>query len=226
MGPHGSRMIGPVWGRFALAATALLFAGGCASTNMTSFRDPAYRTQGFSKIIVYANTYDLGWRSSIEDAIVVGLTNAGVAAIGSMDIIPPTRHMAREQIDSALAVHDVDAFLLLTVGNTGQDRVYIPARNSTTSTSGTVTTYGGMVRYSESSSTSTAGGYEISKPWASATTNLFDARTGKMAWMATSFSGGDGYANLETVLYSYCNEVVSRLVSERVANVTLKNSPK
>ena len=191
---------------------------GCASTRMTSFKDPDYQKAEFKRILIVANTNDLEDRQKLETKMVEEFTNIGVFALESFRLFPPTRELTDEDKVNLLLKNDIDAFISISVGESGVDEVYVPQTSSTTKTKGEVNVYGNTARYKEKSTTTYQGGYTLNKPWAEFETKLYDVSNGKMAWIASSFTGGNAYANRNTVINSYCGKTVDQLLEDNLIN--------
>lgn len=194
----------------------LLFLFGCASTRMTSFKDPDYQNTEFKRILVVANTNDLEDRQKLEFKMVEAFSEAGVYALESYKLFPPTRELTDEEKVDLLLKNDIDAFISISVGESGVSEVYVPQTSSTTKTKGEVNVYGNTARYKEKSTTTYQGGYTLNKPWAEFETKLYDVSNGQMAWIASSFTGGNAYANRNTVINSYCGKTVDQLIEDRL----------
>jgi hypothetical protein len=63
---------------------------GCASTKLTSFKEPSFNNS-FQKIIIYANVSDLEERGTIENVIVSKLIENGFDSMPSLELFLPTR---------------------------------------------------------------------------------------------------------------------------------------
>jgi hypothetical protein len=191
---------------------------GCASTKMTSFKDPDYQKAEFKRILVVANTNDLEVRQTLESKMVEAFSDIGVFAMESFRLFPPTRELTDEEKVDLLLRNDIDAFISISVGESGVYEVYVPQTSSTTKTKGEVNVYGNTARYKEESTTTYQGGYTLNKPWAVFETKLYDVSNGKMAWIASSFTGGNAYANRNTVINSYCRKTVDQLLEDNLIN--------
>ena len=211
--------------QIALIAGVAAFSilSGCASTNITSFTDPDYRATHFSRILVVANVADLEWRNRIESRLVQELTKQGAFAIKGIELFPPTRDLDDEEKINRLLHNRIDSYITIDVGETGTQEVYIPQTSSTTKTTGSVNVTGSSATYREKSRTTTSGGYTVSKPWAKFTTKLFDVSSGVNAWVATAFTGGNAYANFNTVVNSFCDKIVQQLLRD---GLVVKVTPK
>ncbi len=189
---------------------------GCASTRMTSFRDPDYQKAEFKRILIVANTNDLEDRQKLESKMVDEFTDIGVFALESFRLFPPTRELTDENKIELLLKNNIDAFISISVGESGVSEVYVPQTSSTTKTKGNVNVYGNTATYNEKSTTTYQGGYTLNKPWAEFETKLYDVSNGQMAWIASSFTGGNAYANRNTVINSYCGKTVDQLLEDNL----------
>jgi hypothetical protein len=190
----------------------------CASTKMTSFKDPDYQNAKFKRILIVANTNDLQDRQKLESKMVEAFTENGVFALESYKLFPPTRELTDEEKVDLLLKNDIDAFISISVGESGVDEVYVPQTSSTKKTKGEVNVYGNTARYNEKSTTTYQGGYTLNKPWAKFETKLYDVSNGQMAWISSSFTKGNAYANRNTVINSYCGKTVDQLLDDKLIN--------
>ena len=188
----------------------------CASTKMTSFKDPDYQNAKFKRILIVANTNDLQDRQKLESKMVEAFTENGVFALESYKLFPPTRELTDEEKVDLLLKNDIDAFISISVGESGVDEVYVPQTSSTKKTKGEVNVYGNTARYNEKSTTTYQGGYTLNKPWAKFETKLYDVSNGQMAWISSSFTKGNAYANRNTIINSYCGKTVEKLLDDKL----------
>lgn len=202
--------------KYLLILILIIFIVGCASTKMTSFKDPDYQNTEFKRILVVANTNDLEDRQKLESKMVEDFSEVGVYALESYKLFPPTRELTDEEKVDLLLKNNIDSFISISVGESGVSDVYIPQTSSTTKTEGNVNVYGNTARYKEKSTTTYQGGYTVHKPWAQFETKLYDVSNGHMAWIATSFTRGNAYANRNTVINSYCGKTVDQLLDDKL----------
>ena len=198
----------------SLLIIILLF--GCASTRMTSFKDPDYQKADFKRILVVANTSDLEDRQRLENRMVESFTNVGVYAVESYKLFPPTRNLADDEKVKIILKNNIDSFISISVGESGVNEIYVPPTGSTTRTEGNVSVYGNTANYRQKSKTTYQGGYNLSKPWAEFETKFYDVSNGRMAWIASSFTGGNAYAKRNTVINSYCGKTVDQLLNDKL----------
>jgi hypothetical protein len=195
---------------------ALIGLAGCASTSMTSFTDPSYRATSFSRILVVANISDLQSRQRLESRLVEEFRSQGIFAMEGMNLFPPTRTLTDEQKIDLLVQNNIDSYIVVGVGETGTQQVYIPQTGSSTKTKGSVNVYGNTGTYQEKSTTTTYGGYTVSKPWVQFDAKFFDVSNGQNAWVASAFTGGNAYANFNTVVNSFSSKTVEQLIKDGI----------
>jgi hypothetical protein len=195
-----------------LAAILALGLFGCASTRMTSFVDPAYRGQKFTRLLVVADVPNLETRMTLEHRMVESFRDAGLEAIPASELFPPTREFTGEQMVAILKEHKVEAYISVTPIDAGVQTVSIPVYKQVTKT--TATFYGNTA--SSRSETYNVGGETFDKPWADFNARMLDAETGATIWMASSHTGGNAYATMRTVFGSFCDSVVDRLAEDRL----------
>ncbi len=189
---------------------------GCASTRMTSFKDPDYQNKEFKRILVVANTNDLEVRQKLESKMVEEFSKVGVHSLESYKLFPPTRELTNVEKVDLLLKNNIDSFISISVGESGANEVFIPQTSKTTKTEGDVNVYGNTAHYKEKATTTYQGGYTVHKPWAEFETKLYDVSNGRVAWIASSFTGGNAYANRNTVINSYCGKTVEKLVEDKL----------
>jgi len=198
--------------RISISLLLVFFLLSCASTRITSFKDPDYQQADFKRILVIANTSDLEKRKKLESKMVEEFNEIGVFALESYNLFPPTRELSDQDKIKLLNQNEIDSFISISVGESGINKVTVPVTSSTTKTEGNVSVYGNTANYEEKSTTTYQGGRTYSKPWADYETSLYDVSNGRMAWIASSHTSGNAYANFNTVINSYISKVVAKLV--------------
>lgn len=197
---------------FSVVAGVLLFLSGCASTSVTAYKDPNFASKTYESLAIYANTENLEWRQSLEQTMVAEINKRGGYAVPSMSLIPPTRdYEPGEAARILFRENNIGGLITIKVGDSGVQQQWIPQTGSTTTSSGTVSTYGNTGTYSGTSSTTYQGGYNVNKPWAKMSTELIDLESGKKVWVASSHTGGNAYASFNTIRKSYCKKIANEL---------------
>ncbi len=190
--------------RQLLFGLSLLTFFGCASTNMTSFTDPAFKGSTFHHLLVIARSNNLSTRLWLESNLVQEFTENRIPAKEGILLFPPTRTFTDEQMRDSLLLHRFDAYIVIDVGETGVESIYIPPTQAVTQTTHNTTN-----RWT--STTTIIGGGSIDKPWAKVRTTMIEASTNAVVWIADSFTGGNGLASFSTVIDSYCGKVLEQL---------------
>lgn len=184
----------------------ILFIGGCASTSMTSFRDPSFATKTFHKILVVAPFADMESKTKAEGAFVKRLAKYSAEGIPSIQVFMPTRTYTNEELLKLLSENMIDGVLLVTLTDAYTKQAYVPASSSTY---GQATLTGNTVNYS--AHTQQYGGYYISKPRVRYEMRLYDVLTGNTAWVATSLTRGNAFASFDTLIGSLADTAVDKL---------------
>lgn len=184
----------------------MAFIVGCASTSITSFRDPSFATKTFYRILVVSPSADLESRTKAESAFVERLAKHSVEGIPSISVFMPTRTYTNEELLKLLSENSIDGVLLVTLTDASTKQVYIPASSSTY---GQATLSGNTVNYS--ANTQQYGGYNISQPRLRYEMRLYDVLTGNTAWVATSLTRGGAAVKFDTLIGSLADTAVEKL---------------
>jgi hypothetical protein len=182
----------------------LISLAGCATTKLTSFKDPDYGQKEFKRILVIAATGDLEKKFNLETSMVEALTSAGIYAVEGHKLFPPTRDFTDEEKTDINLKNNIDAHLVINVKGLGDKEEYVPIWGANTVTDGAT------------SQTNYHGGYNTEKPWGEFETVLYDAANGKKAWIATSLTEGKELDNQSTVISSFCGKVVDKLFKDKL----------
>jgi hypothetical protein len=159
----------------AIASLAFLVAG-CASTTLQStWRDPAYTSGPFKRIYVIAlSTRDLTARRVLEDVMVGKLVAGGVEAVPAWQSLPNEGPVAESALTAAVTASRADAMLMVRLlGVDTQLTVWSPPIGPGPGWYGY---YSGWYAYPQVTQTQTAV----------AETTLFDVRSQRIVWSATS----------------------------------------
>lgn len=131
-----------------------------------------------------------------------------------MNLFPPTRDLTYQEKTDLLVQKNIDAYIIVEVGETGIEEVYIPKTGSSTKSEGTVSVHGNTATYRGESRTTEYGGYNVYKPWAEFSVKFFDVSNGQNVWVASAFTGGNAYATFNTVINSFCVKTVEQLIED------------
>lgn len=184
----------------------ILFIVSCASTSVTSFRDPAFATKTFQRMLIVAPFADLESREKAEGAFVEHLAKYSVEGIPSIRIFMPTRTYTNEELVKLLSENKIEGVLVITLTDAYKTQAYVPAFSSTY---GQASLTGNTVNYS--AYTQQYGGYYISKPKVRYELRLYDVLTGNTAWVATSLTRGNAFAHFDTLINSLADTTTEKL---------------
>ena len=204
-------------------ASIVVLCVGCASTQMTSFKDPDYEGSVFKRILVIVNTSDLEKQLYFETRMTKVFNGAGIFAKEGFKLFPPTRNMVATEKIELLKRDSIDAYISVYVGESGIEQIYIPPTGTSTKTEGSATVSGNQITYEEKSKTTVIGGYTISKPWAEFYAKLMDVSSGRTAWISSSFTGGSALSSFYTVINSFCDQILSQLVTDKLVKTVEQN---
>lgn len=105
--------------------TCLVVVSGCASTEVTGFKDPAFQNVTYHRVVVMARSGDLIHDQSAEERFVRCLSKRGVLAHPSADFFPPTREITQQEAIQRLSDEEVGALLLITLERWWKDTVFV-----------------------------------------------------------------------------------------------------
>ena len=194
-----------------LFALIIIYLSGCAWTTLNTIKNPDFFQVKFRKLLVVAPFSDIGLRKQTESAFIAQFNLSGINAISSIEIIPPVKNYDEQELLSILKQNNIDGVLVIALQDYWSSQTYIPKSSLSR---GSASLYGNSLYYRNY--TQEHGGYYISKPRVKFEIRLFDSRSGKVAWLATSFTRGNAFANYNTLANSLAQEVVKRLREENV----------
>jgi hypothetical protein len=181
---------------------------------MTSYKDPDFVGRRCTRIAVMVGCSDLRIRADLEQRLVDELLDAGVFAISSVNLFPPTRSVAESTIVSVLREKAIDSYLVVVAGAAGVKEIHFPILGTTSQTTGTVTIFGDVAFYQQQSNTQIVGGGTEQMSWKYYRALLVDSETARTMWVADSYTEGNEHAVFSTVDDSYCEEIARRLKSQ------------
>lgn len=187
------------------------YLSGCAGTTLNTIKNPNLSQEEFRKLLVVAPFSDIGLRKQTENAFIAQFNLSDVNAISSLELIPPVKDYNEQELLNILEQNNIDGVLVVGLQDYWTSQVYIPESSSS---KGSASLYGKSLYYQ--SYTQKYGGYYISKPRVRFEIRLFDSKSGQVAWLATSFTRGDAFADYNTLANSLAKEVVKKLREENV----------
>jgi hypothetical protein len=199
-----------------LCLTALVIAG-CAVTNLESFADPDVPNRSYRHVLIYAGSENLEFRKAMETSISERLAVKGIKSTRCIDMFPPTREFTPDEVVTKADSSGVDAYIFVEFGAQGTDIENQPIWGSTTRTHGTGTSTGSTFSYQGTSQTSYQGGGTYKRKWAEFRARFYDAKSGRMIWLASANSKGAGFWESDrTLIDSFSTEMIMKLYRDNV----------
>jgi hypothetical protein len=186
-------------------AGSLLLTVACASASISSIVAPESVGHTYHRVLVLAPFGDIGMRRFVEESFEAWSQDSGTKFLPAYRLLFPGRSYTAAEVAQVLRTNGIDATLLLEPESSGTSTTYIPPTYKVTCTqwmSGTGCT--------QAQSTS-SGGTQVSKPWATFSAKLFDANTGAVAWIATGSGGGSAFTDESNVYKAIANSTVRQL---------------
>ena len=169
------------------AACTVILLGGCVTTSLSSYTDPAFTGATFESIAVWANTSDLEWRQDLEKSMQERVvSNSGAKAVRVIDFAPPTREYDAAEIFQLMRGTGVEAVIVVAFTDTGVAQ-----------------TVGG----------NEYGVYTNETPWAEAAVDLYEVESGAKVWTGTAKTQGDEFTNWVDVRRSAGRKVIAELLA-------------
>ena len=200
-----------------IAILSVLLLAACAPTTRTtgaSFTDPAFTPGTVRSMVVQVKGSDLGERQTMENAIVAAVTQNGVSAGRSLDLLPPTRNIGETAARRAIMNSGTDAVLVITPKQKQMDEKYIPPSYSP-----------GHRRYSRHHSGFgdyyfepgfIQGGYYIREPVAAYDAALYSLPHYRALWTGQFTIRGSSGAEFTTLSGQFGTELVERMANDGV----------
>ncbi|RPI10720.1 MAG: hypothetical protein EHM71_02820 [Zetaproteobacteria bacterium] len=161
-----------------LAGVIVATLSACASTTLdTTWRDPTFAGQPFTKVLVVGSTDSAENRRIFEDTVVGELKARGVNAVASYTMIPNESDVKRERVIEAVRTAGADCVISTRVVGVETKREQVPVQSPFPGDMDLYRQYSPM-----EAGTTIRQDYQI----AHMESNLFDARTGKMVWWGRS----------------------------------------
>lgn len=194
-----------------LAISAIIIVS-CASTETTTFTDPAFRGKQFTKICVLADITDLKYKQKLEKELAKQLSGKGVTITTGSNLFPPTRDWSEEQMQEVLINEKIEGYLLIVWKDKQVQETYRPGQ-AVSETKGEVKKKDGKDVYTERTVTSQTAG-SVEKEFRSYFEGkLIDVRTKATAWIATSYShSGEWFgSDYDLIMESYAEDIAENL---------------
>lgn len=192
--------------RLILPIVLAVLLVGCASTKMTTYKDPEFSNVTYRSLVVSSNSQDLEHKGYMETRICQELSIYDVKCQRSIDVFPPTRKFTDEQWVQRFINSGADALVTIELTDSYSTQSYVPQSSTTT---GNIRAYGNTAHYNQT--TNTYGGYNVSKPVEKYKVTLIDGRNGQVAFVATSSTRGNAFADDEDLSNSLAVELAQQL---------------
>jgi hypothetical protein len=191
---------------FCLLTFVAMLVNACVSTQLTSvWKDPAYQTRP-AKIMVVGVARNPINRRLFEDEFVRQLKSRGTDAIASYTVIPDKQQGDQEAIAQKVKELGADTILITRLVSKKTVQVYVPgtAYYPPPYDGRWPDYYGYGYRYMYTP------GYIAEDQYAVIETNLYEAKSDKLIWAASSETGiGDSNQNL---IQSYISVMVNNMI--------------
>ena len=156
------------------------------SPKLLSFRDPAFSTTTYSRIMIVVDIPDWQQGYKIEQRFVDLLQSKGVRALSAIKFMPPTRTWTEDQRDQVMKANSIDGMLRITISAEGTNVQQVPIETTTTHKKEKEVTKKGDTVTVDKSITETQGGYTTEVPWKQYDIKMIDAASGKTAWITSA----------------------------------------
>jgi hypothetical protein len=186
------------------SALVLCCTVGCASTNVTAFKDPDFAAKQYRHVAAFVVGGSLVIRQDMELRLCAEI--APTTCTPGLTVLPPTRQYTPAESNQIIGASGSDAVLIVSIGADNSQSAIIGYQtfstaqaNGTATTTGTVSTYGNTSTYQGvTQGNATATGQSTTVPImyfsrvAAGTVALLDAATGKTAWSGEVQTHGRG----------------------------------
>jgi len=173
-----------------LTIVVCIFLASCSKTKFTKqWIDEDFDKEPYDDILILAVADKKGNRIDAEDFYVKKLSEAGINAIPSYDILPKTEEITKESVGAAIDGLQLDAAIVLFATGITTEEYYIPARRFGVYSGYGYghAHYGSFYNYYPHAYTYVwIPGYDNTHHVITLETSLFDLETGKMVWSGQS----------------------------------------
>ena len=183
-----------IYNKIIVSLVPTLFIISCASTSITSFKEPTFTGKTFQRMLVAVATTDIGERTQVEQTISTRLAKYGVTGIPSITLILPTRTYTVDEIDKLLIDNNIDSLLILQLtgkeqkmasGSSLQLNVFERRWEQVTSIYSLPRIYFGL--------------------------QLYDVTSGKLTWVASTHTSGNQYARHRDLINSLADTTIEKM---------------
>ena len=164
----------------------IVLLAGCATTKITGFTDPDYKSKVYSKVVVVTPNLNLEYSALLQGKICKAIEAKKALCLRGLDVFPPTRSHSTEDIVRVLGENKIDGYLLLTYGGgaTQSQQIGTMSYGSASVFGNTVSAYGSSTPVM---SFSRSDGYGVV---------LIDTQSYNKAWVGGATTQAQGLANI------------------------------
>jgi len=187
-----------------LVFASIVAAAGCATSQLTAYRDPAFAASAFERVAIFAVGMELGAAAQVERQVCdrVGATRCVQGKL----ILPPTRRYEADSVARMLADAGVDAVLIVALVTDDAATSYLGTIGAVSSTAsgtsaGSGTLYGNVAVWTQTTQASVTSQVVATPVYghsrvAFAQVGLYDRATGRIAWGGELKVSGQGQFNV------------------------------
>lgn len=178
---------------------------------MATLRDPRWGGKTYNKILIAPRGVSLMKAKEIQATYQKIFGKYGVSTIPETEIILPTRKYGAKEIAQVLNKNGVDGILMIYLTNVWAETTTTPVSYRTTGYVSGSNVYAQTYKY---------GGNTVTRLRQENNIRLVDAKKFQAVWVASTNTGGNGYAGSETLLYSLAMKTLKQLQSEGLIKTT------
>ena len=187
-----------------LVSLFALSVAGCASTNITGYSDPAYKSTTYDSAVVVAVNAGLDRAAKLENGICKEFSSAGIACRPFHGVFSPTRSHSPDSVFNELRSQSVGALIVLQSGGD-----FSSSRNIGYQSYGSASYSGGQVQGQSSSVALTAFSRQSHMRIV-----VVDSATRETAWLGDATTEGQGAVNVtDSAFLSSLTEKVAQELS-------------
>ena len=197
-------------GLLVIALAAVWFASGCATTKLTDvWKDPKYTAGPVQKVMVLGVSKEPKTRIMFEGVYVKALNEAGITAVASHKVLPDSDKLEKDEIKKAASDEGCDSVIITHLVGIEQKEVHQAAIYDRRVYGG----YGSFGNhYAGTYDYVAVPGSTIEQELVRLQTNLYDLKSEKLIWRATSKTVEPG------AIKSFSEEVSQLLVKSLQKN--------
>lgn len=180
----------------------------CATTKVSSFRNPDINLSEYKKIVVHGNSRDIDFQKTLESDLVNAFSEKNIQAVSSIKLMSPIKEYTVEEIQAIFSENEIDGHLYVAVVSAPDGAAYIAQMPQSTFPS----QYANG-KLSSSAYAAVSGGNAGAHPRASFDIILIDVKSGQIAFKATANSEGDEFSDMKNISKSLAKKIAEEYVS-------------